>query len=125
MTSDDPAIFQDIPQYMRTRLMLASSIVFRESKWEDWTYGHEKLFGVVIWHYETKKAENFKYNKLLKKHGYGRTQNYKLLKGILERKILVRQNNGYYTFSKRCKNLIDRVLEFIKSGDSIRNSEDE
>ena len=105
--------------------MIASSIVFRESKWEDWTYGHEKILGVVLWHYETKKAERFKYNRLLKKHGYGRTQNYKLLKGILESKILVRQNNGYYAFSKEYKNLIDTALNSLKILDRLRKTKED
>ena len=68
MTADEPSIFQNLSPYMRAKLMMASAIVFRRSNWKHWTYGHEKLLGVILWHYETKKEKEFKYNKLLKKH---------------------------------------------------------
>lgn len=99
--------------------MIASAIVFRSSSWHNWSYGHEKLLGVVLWHYETKKENNFKYSKLLKRHAYGRTQNYKLLKGILERNILVKQGNGYYAFPEKYQDLINKILDALKYIDKL------
>ena len=121
MTADEPSIFENLSPYMKARLMVASAIIFRKSNWKDWTYGHEKLLGVVIWHYEAKKERKFKYSKLLKRHAYGRTQNYKLLKGILERSILLQEGNGYYAFSERYQDLIDKILEALKGIDKLGN----
>jgi len=119
MTADEPTAFQNLSPYMKARLMIVSAIVFRKSRWNNWSYGHEKLIGVVLWNYETKKENRFKYSKLLKRYAYGRTQNYKLLKSIVERKILVKQGNGYYTFPEKYRDLIDDVLEAIKTLDRL------
>lgn len=88
MTADEPAIFENLTPYMQTRLMLASAVIFRESKMQAWTHGHEKLVGVILWNFESKKENAFKYSRVLKRYAYGRTQNYKLLKPIVDNKIL-------------------------------------
>jgi hypothetical protein len=121
MTADEPSIFENLNQYMKTRLMMVSAVVFRRSSWDEWTYGHEKLLGVILWHYEAKKENRFKYSKVLKRYAYGRTQNYKLLKGILDQNILVKQGNGYYTFPEEYKSLIDKALEVLKTVDRLGN----
>jgi hypothetical protein len=124
MTADEPSIFENLSSYMRVRLMMASAIVFRVSSWNEWTYGHEKLLGVILWNYETKKERKFKYSKLLKKYAYGRTQNYKLLKAILEKNILVKQGNGYYTFSEKYQPLIDKIIDNLKTIDRLGNQKE-
>ena len=86
MTLDDPSLFQNLPPYMRTRLMMASAVTIRNSDWKDWTYGHEKLLGIVLWNYEYNKEISFKYSRLFKRHAYGRTHNYILLKKIITKK---------------------------------------
>lgn len=119
MTADEPTIFENLSSYTRARLMMASAVVFRKSDWDKWTYGHEKLLGVILWHYESKKEKRFKYSKLLKRYAYGRTQNYKLLKGILDRHILVKQGNGYYTFPEKYHTLIEQVFNSLKTIDKL------
>ncbi|UCG07347.1 MAG: hypothetical protein JSV83_01450, partial [Desulfobacterales bacterium] len=90
MTADEPSIFESFGSYMRARLMIASAIVFRRSEWDEWTYGHEKLMGVILWYCKAEKQYEFKYSRLLKRYAYGRTQNYKLLKEIVDKNILER-----------------------------------
>lgn len=119
MTADEPAIFENMNPYTKARLMMASAIIFRRSSWKDWSYGHEKLLGVILWNYENRKEKKFKYSKVLKRDAYGRTQNYKLLKGILDRKILVKKGNGYYAFSEEYQELLDKVLESLKAIDKL------
>ena len=123
MTADEPSIFENLTPYMRTRLMMASVVIFRKSQMPNWSHGHEKLVGVVLWHYENRKEKRFKYSKLLKRYAYGRTQNYKLLRPIVEQKILVSQGNGYYSFAPEYENLLDRILSEMKSIDRLGNPE--
>jgi hypothetical protein len=119
MTADDPSVFENIGAYMRARLMIASAIIFRKSGWNEWTYGHEKLMGVILWYCEAEKQCNFKYSKVLKRYAYGRTQNYKLLKEIVDRNILIRQPNGYYIFPRSYRELIEQIFEELKNLDRI------
>ena len=123
MTTDQPSIFENLSPYMRTRLMLASAIIFRQSKWSDWTHGHAKLIGVVLWNYEKTRDNRFKYSKLLKRYAYGRTQNYFLLKPIVERQILIKQGNGYYTFRDDYQSLIEEIMETLKIIDQLGNQD--
>jgi hypothetical protein len=125
MTADDPSIFQNLGSYMRARLMIAAAIIFRKSNWDEWTYGHEKLMGVILWYCEAEKQFQFKYSRLLKRYAYGRTQNYKLLKEIVDRNILIRQPNGYYVFPAAYRELINRIFEELKTVDRIGIQEKE
>jgi len=120
MTADEPSIFQNLSPYAKTRLMMASAVVFRISDWKEWTHGHEKLLGVVLWHYETKKESRFKYSKLLKRYAYGRTQNYKLLREIVGRKILRKEGNGYYKFSEKYQGILENIFEVMKTADKLK-----
>ena len=120
MTNDDPSIFQNLPPYMRMRLMMAAAIIFRNSDLKNWTYGHQKLLGIVLWNYEKKREKSFKYSKLFKRHAYGRTHNYKLLKKILEEKILVKEGNGIYAFEKKYHTLIEQIFTGLKALDRIK-----
>jgi hypothetical protein len=113
MTLDDPSLFQNLPPYMRTRLMMAASIIFRNSDLKDWTYGHEKLLGIVLWNYEYNKEISFKYSRLFKRHAYGRSHNYILLKKIIEKKILVKDGNGFYSFDEKYYSLITQLSGLI------------
>jgi len=125
MTADEPEIFQRLTPYMKTRLMMASATVFRKSGWKEWTYGHEKLIGVVLWNYESKGEKRFKYSKLLKRQAYGRTQNYKLLKAIVRVKILKSQGNGYYEFSEKYQDMIEKVFDAITILDKLGSPKEE
>jgi hypothetical protein len=120
MTSTDPAMFQNLPPYMRARLMMAAAIIFRNSDFKSWSYGHEKLLGIVLWNYEKKREKRFKYAKLFKRHAYGRTHNYILLKKILEEDILVKEGNGFYAFTKQYHDLIEQIFIGIKNLDKIK-----
>ena len=119
MTADDPSLFEQFEPYMRARLMIAAAIIFRKSNWDKWTYGHEKLMGVILWYCEAEKKYQFKYSRLLKRYAYGRTQNYKLLSEIVDRNILTRQPNGYYEFSEKYRELIESIFEELKNLDRI------
>jgi hypothetical protein len=123
MTADQPSIFENLSPYMRTRLMMASAVILRKSLLQDWTHGHEKLIGVILWDYEMRKEKGFKYSKVLKKHAYGRTQNYKLLRIIVERKILISQGNGYYTFAPEYQDLVEKISSEMKNLDQIGSPE--
>lgn len=123
MTADEPSIFENLTPYLRTRLMMASAVIFRKSKLQEWTHGHEKLIGVVLWDYETRKEKRFKYSKVLKKYAYGRTQNYKLLRPIVEQKILVSQGNGYYAFAPEYQDLVEKISSEMKNLDQIGSPE--
>ena len=123
MTADDPSIFQNLGSYMRARLMIAAAIIFRKSDWDQWTYGHEKLMGVILWYCEDEKQYQFKYSRLLKRYAYGRTQNYKLLRDIVDRNILIRQPNGYYIFPRSYRKLIDAIFDELKNLDRIEVKE--
>jgi len=104
---------------------MASATVFRKSGWKEWTYGHEKLIGVVLWNYESKGEKRFKYSKLLKRQAYGRTQNYKLLKAIVRVKILKSQGNGYYEFSEKYQDMIEKVFDAITILDKLGSPKEE
>jgi hypothetical protein len=119
MTSDEPWIFENLGSYLKARLMIASAIIFRKSGWRDWTYGHEKLIGVVLWHCERRGEKRFKYSGLLKRYAYGRTQNYKLLRPIVERNILIKQGNGYYAFAEKYQELIDEISDLLRILDKV------
>ena len=99
--------------------MMASAIIFRKSGWNGWSYGHEKLVGVILWNFEAQKEKGFKYSRLLKKHACGRTQNYKLLREIVERKILESHGHGYYKFPEKYQKLIDQIFKSIKDFDKL------
>jgi len=120
MTADEPSLFENLAPYMQTRLMLASAVIFRESRMQAWTHGHEKLVGVILWNYETRREKAFKYSRVLKRYAYGRTQNYKLLKPIVDNKILISHGNGNYSFAPEYQALIEQVFIQIKNLDQVR-----
>lgn len=99
---------------------MAAAIIFRNSGLKSWTYGHEKLMGIVLWNYEETKETRFKYNKLFKRHAFGRTHNYTLLKKITDEKILVKEGNGFYAFEKKYHNLIEQIFNGIRILDRIK-----
>ena len=84
MTGTEPRLFQNWSAYMRQRQVMASAVIFKNHDWYEWEIGHAKIYGILLWHYETKKHTKFKYSKTLKKQGYRRTHNYRLLKKIVE-----------------------------------------
>ena len=124
MTADEPSLFENLAPYMQTRLMLASAVIFRESRMQAWTHGHEKLVGVILWNYETRREKAFKYSRVLKRYAYGRTQNYKLLKPIVDQKILISQGNGRYAFSPEYQELIEQIFTRMKDIDLLKIKED-
>lgn len=119
MTKDEPGQFDYFGQYMKTRLMMAAAVIFRRSGWKDWTYGHEKLMAIILWHFELNGQTVFKYSKLLKRHAYGRTQNYSLLKGIVEQRILIQQGNGRYEIPEQFHDTLKQAFEKISELDRI------
>lgn len=123
MTEREPELFKNWCSYMKLRQVMASAVVFRDQGWMDWEMGHAKLFGIVLWNYETKKIRKFKYCKTLKKQGYRKTHNYRLLKELVENKFLRKEGNGYYSLA--CQNVesMKKVLSLVKELDSIGNRE--
>ncbi len=121
MTRKEPNLFKNWSAYMRQRQVMASAVIFKNHGWYQWEPGHAKLFGILLWHYEAKKQTRFKYSRLLKKQGYRRTHNYRLLRKILENKLLKREQNGYYSLPVSETKTIRKVLSLIKELDAIGN----
>jgi len=121
MTEREPRKFKNWNAYMRQRQVMVSAVIFKSHGWYQWQVGHAKLYGILLWHYETKKQTSFKYSKVLKKLGYRRTHNYRLLKTIVEKDLLRKEGNGYYSFTLSEIQLIKKVLSLIKELDMIGN----
>ncbi len=102
---------------------MASAVLFKDQGWMDWELGHAKLFGIVLWNFETKKIKQFKYCHTLKRQGYGRTHNYRLLKELVGNNFLRKEGNGYYSLA--CQNIesIKKVLLLVKELDMIGKKE--
>ena len=115
----EPRLFKGLDQYVRQRQVMASAVVFKAYGWHGWQIGHAKLYGILLWHYETKKQTSFKYSKILKKLGYRRTHNYRLLKAIVENNLLVKKGNGRYCLTFSGMRVIEKVLSLIRELDMI------
>lgn len=121
MAGRKPQLFEDLDVYGRIRLMRASTLVFKNHGRHEYQVGHAKLFGVLLWYYERKKQTRLKYSKVLKKLGYQRSHNYRLLKSMVEKNLLQKEGNGYYSFAPSEIRLIKRVLYSIKEQDMLGN----
>jgi len=119
MTEREPKLFKNCDQYTRQRQVMASAVIFRNHGWYQWQVGHAKLYGILLWHYEMKRQTRFKYSKTLKTQGYRRTHNYRLLKTIVEKKLLLKEGNGYYNLNLSEIKVIDKILALIKQLDMI------
>jgi hypothetical protein len=123
MVEKEPKLFRKWDPYMKTRQVVASAVIFKNHGWSQWQAGHAKLFGVLLWNYETKKNKKFKYSKTLKKQGYCRTHNYRLLKPMIYNKLLRKEGNGYYSFEISDMTTIKRVLMTVRKLDMIGEKE--
>jgi hypothetical protein len=119
MVEKEPRLFKNWNNYMKFRQIMASAVIFKNHGWAQWQIGHAKLFGILLWNYETKKTTKFKYSDVLKKQGYRRTHNYRLLKAIVENDLLQRDGNGYYIFTAQELRMVKRVLIIVKKLDII------
>ncbi len=118
MFAGEPKLFRNWEPYMKTRQVAASGAIFMHHGWFDWQMGHARLFGVLLWDHERRGTRRFKYNRILKKHGYRRTHNYRLLSAMIEKRVLRKDGNGYYSFGSNVK-LIKEVLAAVKELDRI------
>ncbi len=119
MIDREPGLFKGLNEYVKQRQVMASAVVFKAHDWQEWQIGHAKLYGILLWHYESKKQTSFKYGKILKKLGYRRTHNYRLLKAIVEKKILCKEGNGRYSLATSEIETIEKVLGLIKQLDNV------
>jgi hypothetical protein len=119
MVEGEPKLFKNWDPYMKMRQVAASAVIFKHHGWLRWQMGHARLFGVLLWNYESRQSRRFKYSKILKKQGYKRTHNYRLLKDILENKILQKEGNGYYSFTAQESTTIRQVITVMKELDMI------
>jgi hypothetical protein len=115
MSFKEPGMYEGWEPYLRIRQMMIASIIFRNIGWKDFDYGHAKIFGIILWHYECTKNLNFKYCQLLRREGYGKTQNYALLKDLLDKGVLERKKNGLYEIYDKHICRINTILESFKS----------
>jgi len=122
MVEGEPKIFGNWEPYVKTRQVVAAGVVFINHGWFKWQMGHARLFGVLLWDYERRGCRKFKYNKTLKKHGYCRTHNYRLLSTMIENKVLKKDGNGYYCFTSDAA-LIKKVLTAVRELDRIGSRE--
>jgi hypothetical protein len=123
MVESEPKLFRNWDPYMKIRQVVVSAVIFKNHGWSQWQSGHAKLFGILLWDYETKRRRTFKYNKTLKKQGYHRTHNYRLLREIIENKLLKKEGNGYYSFAVSDVITIKRVLMAVRELDIIGQGE--
>ena len=122
MTEREPILFKKWKDgYASQRQVMASIVIFKNYGWYKWQVGHAKLYGILLWHYEKKKQTTFKYSKTLKMQGYRRTHNYRLLREIVDNKLLKKEGNGYYSFAPSKIKVIGKVLSLIKALDMIGN----
>jgi hypothetical protein len=117
----EPKIFKNWDPYVRQRQAMASAVIFKNHGWYEWEVGHANLYGILLWHYATKKQTSFKYSKVLERLGYRRTHNYRLLKAIVEKELLQREGNGHYSLALSGIQVIEKVLSLIKGLDIIGN----
>jgi hypothetical protein len=117
MVEREPKLFKNWEPYMKARQVMASAILFRSHGWGDWKIGHAKLFGILLWDFETKKRWKFKYSTTLKMAGYQRTHNYRLLNKLVEKNLLQKEGDGYYSFAPEELDLMKRVVLVIKELD--------
>ena len=121
MTAKDPKLFKDWSSYMRTRQVMLSAVIFKHHGWYGWDTGHVKLFGILLWYFETKNQRSFKYSKTLKKIGYRRTHNYRLLKRMIQTKVLCKECNGVYSFAASDVTIIQKALSLMKQLDRLEH----
>lgn len=124
MTEKEPQLFKIWSEYAKQRQVMASATVFKSHSWYQWKVGHAKLYGILLWHYEKKRQTSFKYSKTLKKEGYRRTHNYRLLKTITEKELLQKEGNGYYSIASSKIRTLEKVLLLIKELDMIGNDKE-
>jgi hypothetical protein len=121
MSEREPMLFKDWSEYMKQRQVMVSAVIFKNQGWYQWEIGHARIFGVLLWYYETKKQTSFKYSETLKKQGYRRTHNYRLLKTIVATNLLKKGRKGYYKLNLPEIKVIDKILSLIKELDMIGN----
>ena len=121
MVEREPKLFRNWEPYMKARQVMASAILFRSHGWADWKIGHAKLFGILLWDFETKKRWKFKYSDTLRKGGYHRTHNYRLLQKLMENDLLKKEGKGYYSLGFRDLTMIKKLLAILKTMDEFEN----
>ena len=121
MVDREPKLFKNGNPYMKARQVMASAIIFRSHGWADWKIGHAKLFGILLWDFETKKRRKFKYSTTLRRGGYRRTHNYRLLEKLVKNGLLEKEGNGYYSFASKDLNLIKRLVVVMKEMDMFNH----
>jgi hypothetical protein len=119
MVEREPKLFRNWNNYMKLRQIMASALIFNNHGWFHWEIGHAKLFGILLWEYETKKKKKFKYSITFKKLGYRRTHNYRLLKGVIENNLLQRDGDGFYSFTLRELMMLKKIMMVLKGMDMI------
>ena len=116
---NEPQIFRNWSGYLKNRQAMSSSVVFNRINWQNWTTAHANLFGIILWHYQTTNSLKFKYSKLMKKNGYSRTHNYRLMKALLDKSFILREGNGHYTINPDYSVLIDKMSQVMKQLDFV------
>ena len=115
----EPQIFRSWSGYLKNRQAMSSSVVFNIRNWQSWTPAHANLFGIILWNYQTTNSLKFKYSKLMKRNGYSRTHNYRLMKALLDKSLILRDGNGYYTINPDYADLINKISQVMKQLDSV------
>ena len=121
MINREPMLFREWHAYNRQRQIMAAAIVLKSSGWEGWDLGHAKLLSVLLWDYECKGRSCFKYCQALHKRAYQRTHNYRLLNGLTQNGVLLKQSNGHYKLSQNTVETANKAIAFIKHADHICN----
>jgi hypothetical protein len=58
----------------------------------------------------------------LKKHGYRRSHNYRVLNELVKNEVLVKEENGVYRLKKEILSAAERASRFVGRADNILES---
>lgn len=123
MGDREPMRFREWDAYVKHREIMVSSIVLKSSGWNGWHPGHAKLLGVLLWDYEGKRANGFRYREVLKRYGYGRTHNYRLLGDLVGNAVLEKQGRGVYRLQDGRLEAAEKAITVLRLADKICNEE--
>jgi len=123
MVEREPELFKKWDPYIKIRQIMGSAVFFENHGWKEWKIGHAKLFGIFLRDFETKKKFKFKYSVDLKKRGYRRTHNYRLLHELVRKYVLKKEGNGYYSLDLKEFDILKRVVLGLRGMDAIGNKE--
>lgn len=119
MVDRDPILFRGWNAYMKHRQIMVSAIVLKNSGWGEWNTSHAKFLAVLLWDYQGRKVNSFKYNEIIKRKGYQRTHNYRVLNELVKKAVLIKNDKGQYCIQNESLRIAEQAFTFMKQADNI------